>query len=91
MANRDVINIVPANNVLLHQDCLTENWALVQMIVEFLDVLIWLAKQRSITKCMYGTSEHLFETHLVEYMWRTRIHYSPFSPILVSIAEQYAV
>ena len=94
MANRGVINIVPANNVLLLHDCLTGNWALVQMIGEFSDtrdVLNWLAKQRLIKKCMYETSEHLFEPYLVEYMWRTRIHYSPFSSILVSIAEQYAV
>ena len=44
MANRGVINIVPANNVLLPQDCLTENWTLVQMIGEFSDtqdVLNW--------------------------------------------------
>ena len=37
MANRGMINIFPANNVLLPQDCLTENWTLVQMIGEFSD------------------------------------------------------
>ena len=71
MANRGVINIVPENNVLLPQDCLTANWTLVQMIGEFSDtrnVLNWLAKQRLIKKCMYGTSEHLFEPYLVGYM-----------------------
>ena len=31
-ANRGVTNIVLANNVLLPQDSLTENWNLVQMI-----------------------------------------------------------
>ena len=58
--------------MLLPQDCLTENWTLVQMIGEFpdtLDVLNWLAKQRLINNCMYVTSEHLFETYLVKYMW----------------------
>ena len=68
MANRGVINIVPAN-VLLPQDCLTENWTLVQMIGEFSytrDVLNWLEKQKLIKKCMYGTGKLLFETYLVE-------------------------
>ena len=37
MAHRGMINIIPANNVLLPQDCLTENWTLVQMIGEFSD------------------------------------------------------
>ena len=72
MANRGVINIVPANKVLLPQDCLTENWTSVQMIGEFSDtqdVLNWLAKQRLINNCMYGTSKHLFETYLVEYKY----------------------
>ena len=84
MANRGVTNIVPANNVLLLQDCLTENWTLIQMIG---DVLNWLAKRRLLKNCMCGTSEYLFETYLVEYMWRTRIHYSPFSSILVPSAQ----
>ena len=56
MANRGVINIVLANNVLLPQDCLTENWTLVQMIGEFSDtrdVLNWLVKQRLIKKCVW--------------------------------------
>ena len=50
----------------------------------------WSDTKASIRR-KYGTTEHLFETYLVEYMWRTRIHYSPSSSILVSIAEQYAV
>ena len=37
MAHRGVIIIVSANNVLLPQDCLTENWTLVQIIGEFSD------------------------------------------------------
>ena len=48
MANHGVINIVLTNNVLLPQNCLTENWTLIQMIGEFSDiqdVLNWLAKQ----------------------------------------------
>ena len=55
MANRGVTNIVPANNVLLPQDSLTENWNLVQMIGAFSDtrdVLNWLAKRRLIKNCM---------------------------------------
>ena len=55
MANRGVTNIVPANNVLLPQDSLTENWNLVQMIGAFSDtrdVLNWLAEWRLIKNYM---------------------------------------
>ena len=55
MANRCVTNIVPANNVLLPQDCLTENWNLVQTIGAFSDtrdVWNWLAKRRLIKNCI---------------------------------------
>ena len=55
MANCGVTNIVPANNVLLPQDSLTENWNLVQMIGAFSDnrdVLNSLAKRRLIKNCM---------------------------------------
>ena len=61
--------------------CLTENWTLVQMIGEISDsrdVLNWLAKQRLINNCIYGTSEHLFETYLVEYVAYTHPLFSIF-------------
>ena len=75
-ANRCVMNIIPANNVLLPLMIASENWTLVQIIGDFSDtrdVLNWLARQR----LMYGTSEHLFETYLVEHMRCTHIHFLP--------------
>ena len=65
----EVILLMLRKVILLPQDCLTENWTLVQMIGRFSDapdVLNWSAKQRLINNCMYGTSEQPFETYLVE-------------------------
>ena len=38
----------------------------------------WLVKQRLINNCMYGTSKHLFETYLAEYVAYTHPLFSIF-------------
>lgn len=50
---------------------------------------MWMRAKRQL-RLMFGTSENLFESYLIEFMWREcMVNTNPFSEMLAEIARQY--
>ena len=49
------------------------------------------SRAKRVFKRQYGTSRELFESYLIEFMWRNIIENDPFAEILVEISRQYNV